>query len=818
MRAWAGLTLFLGLLVFPRIGGFAAAQAPAPLEASAQLGPGKMVRVAVVREGDSVVLVADGKRAPLPLREPAKVEAATVALAKGRTAAVITVSAEDGARAGAVVVRGRAGVEIAFVGPLDPRGDAGERAWSTIETTTNAANEPQLVVSQRQERTAVCGEPPAAIAAAALDPQNGKLVPLPAAQPFGKRDVVEIAASATAPGPTGAPVLKALRTAGASSVRDYDPPWLASPISALTDGDPRTAWTTAADRPAQHAFVTLSVDAAGREVRAFAITPAAVGGTAAALRSFWLVPDEGSVLRVTLAEPVTAGQTQWIALPAPRALKCVSIVIDAVQGGDASKPGSAQVAELAAYTDLDFGGGVERLIAELSAGGSPAARAVDVLRRVGPSVVTPLVAAVPSLAPGARARAVRVWSAYLSDAAARSALQAALDDPDQRVRELAHGALAEGDATARAILVSRIAYAGAGAEAAATALARTAPKEAAGAVLAALSAEGASERPALREALSASCEQLKASCVETVRGWLNSATPKVSARASAALALSAQHAVSGVPELVAELIAGASAEATGFEDRWRLVNAAPRAAASAPLDAWLAELAAKEERWMLRATALSALGQRKSALAASSAKQALKDEYPRVRLVAVQALADEASSSADLTAHAQRDRWPMVRSAAYEALAKHSGVAATLEGGVSDPAKGVRASALRALTVARVATAWPVVEKVLRNDNEWPEVTIEAAAYARALCVQAAREPLVALLVRALKPDAAAFEAEVGGPVFEALADLGGEAAASAQQIAARNTSPAGLKAMAKRAAARAPACAVQPASAAPAM
>jgi HEAT repeat protein len=410
----------------------------------------------------------------------------------------------------------------------------------------------------------------------------------------------------------------------------------------------------------------------------------------------------------------------------------------------------------------------------------------------------------------------------LGDPAARSALQAALDDPEERVRELAHAALAEGDVTARGILVSRIAYAGPSAEMAATALALTAPKEAAAAVLAALAAEGASERPALRDALSASCEQLKTACAETVRAWLGTAVPKVPARAAVALALSHQHGLSGVPELVAELIVGASAEAKGFEERWRLVNAAPRAAASAPLDGWLAELVAKEERWMLRATALSALSQRKSALVASTAKQALKDEYPRVRLVAVQALADDASATADLAIHAQRDRWPMVRSAAYDALAKHAGmrssVIKTLEGGVSDPAKSVRASALRALTTARVITAWPVVEKVLRNDNEWSEVTIEAAGYARALCVQAAREPLVALLVRALKPDAAPFEAEVGGPVFEALSDLGGEAAAAAQKVAARSTSPAGLKAMAKRAAAHAPACAAQPAAPAPAM
>lgn len=792
-----------------------AADAPPKLEATVKLG-GKPTRAQVVVEAEGAVLVVDGQRHPLPMREPVGVSAEPLALASGQSAAVLRIGAKSGGSVGALVTRGRRGVEVLFVGALEPRGDAGERAWSKIEARDLGAG-PQAVVSHYQERAAVCGAEPAAVAASALDRQSGNLAPIAAELPFAKREIIEVTATPTSPGPQGAPKLSALRVVAASSVRDAELPWLASPNAALTDNDPKTYWSTASDRAAQHAFATLGVDAAGRELRAFSIVAKPVGASAATPRTLWLVPDAGPVLHVTLTEPVAEGQAQWVALAAPRAMRCVSVVIDQVSGVEPGKPGSAAIAEITAYTDLDFGNGVERLIAELSAGGAPASRAVDVLRRVGPSVVAPLVAALPSLAPGARARAVRVWSAYLSDPAARAAVQAALDDPDVRVRELSYEALAQGDATARGVLIARITAASPGAEAAATALARKAPKEATGAVLAALETDGASERAGLREALAVACEQLKGACVDAVREWLRTAQPNVSARASVALALGGQAAVAGAPELAAELIAGASEQASEFEDRWRLVNAASVAAPNAAVDAWLAELAVKEERWMLRATALSALSQRKAPASAAIAKQALKDEYPRVRLVAVQGLATDASATPDLTTHAQRDRWPMVRAAAYDALAKHAGTGATLQGGVEDRAKSVRAAALRGLTTARVATAWPAVEKVLRNDNEWAEVTIEAAAYARALCVQAAREPLVDLLVRALKPDAAPFEAEVGGPVFEALTALGGEPAADAQRIAARPTSPPGLKAMAKQAAARKPACAAPDPAAAPA-
>jgi len=795
------------------------AQEPAPkLEATVRLGAGKPSRVEVLREDSGIALAVDGQRHPLPLRDAARIESQNVALTKGHSAVIVTVFSQTGARAGAVLVRGRRGVEAVFVGPLDPRGDPGERTWSAIEAPAQPNGEAQLLVSQKQERTAVCGAEPAAIAPQALDPQTGKLMPALVARPFGQRAVVEVAASATSPGPQAAPQLRALRVTAASSLRDASLPWLGNPISALTDGDPRSAWSTATDQPAQHAFVTFSVDAAGRPIRAFSIVAKPVGSSALTPRAVWLVPEEGPALRVTLAEPISEGQVQWVALAEPRAMRCVSVVIDQVVGADAAKPGSAALAELTAYTDLDFGGGVERLIAELSAGGAPAAQSVDVLRRMGPAVVAPLVAALPSLSPSARARAVRVWSAYLGDSAARAALQGALDDPDARVRELAYEALAQGDQAARDVLIARISAAGPGAEAAATALARTAPKEATGAVLAALGTEGASERAELRDALAAACEQLKAACVEAVRGWLGTAQPKVAARASVALALASHAAANGASELIATLIAGAAPEANAFEDRWRFVGASTAAGPSPEVDAWLAELAATDERWMLRATALTALGQRKAAASVELARKALKDEYPRVRLVAVQALAGEASATAQLTAHAQRDRWPMVRAAAYEVLAKHSGTGATLQGGVEDRSKSVRAAALRALTAARVVSAWPAVEKVLLNDNEWPEVTVEAAAYARALCVQQAREPLAELLVRALKPNAAPFEAEVGGPVFEALADLGGEAAADAQRIAARPTSPPGLKAMAKQAAARKAACASPSPAPGPAM
>jgi HEAT repeat protein len=802
-RGLRAAALVLGLWASGASGSRAQTPVAPSLTTTLKLGA-RSLKISAAVEPDGVVLSAGVLKERLPLRDAERVEAEVVELSAGAAAAIVRVSGKSGARAGVVLVTSRGGAPRAlFTGALDPRGDPGERRWSTIEVQVAASGAGRTVhVAERAENVFVCGEPPAALAPRVLKSDGSAFVPAPAARLRVDRTVTDVAATTISPGPSAAPRLRALRSAIASSVAGDLPGTPHSPLLALSDGDLKTAWRTAPDAAGEGELASMAVDAAGIPARAVAIVPRPLEAQSGAVpRSVLLVTDAGPALRVAFPEPVAAGQRYWVSLPSAP-IRCLSVVVQQSAQLDAQKPEGAMLAEVELYTALDFGDGVAGLIADLKSGGAGAARAVELLQRIGPSVVAPLVEAINAMPPAARARTVRVWAAYSSDGAARTALLNALTDPDERVRSEALEGLARGGAPGHAALAKLTTRDDAVGDASALALSRVAAPIALDAVLTAV-AGGATERPKLREALARACERDLERCAASVRAWAAVPERKAEALAVIALALASLAGPDGAPLaqtalLNAELTARALTT-DDFAARWRLVSAAERAAPEAAIDAWLVELAQKDERWMLRAAALHALATRKATAASTSAVQALKDEYPRVRLEAVRALAGNAKASAPLTTHAERDRWPMVRAAAYEALALDPSARRALERGLEDKAKSVRASALRGLVTARVAEAWPAVEQRLRDEDEWPEVIVVAMEFARALCVQAAADPLLERLVQALKPNAAPFEAELGAPAFEALAQLGGQAAERAVQIANRPTAPVGLKAMAKR-------------------
>jgi hypothetical protein len=809
-RGTQNAALAIGLFVWLLPMG-AVAQAPAPVSvpasapsATVKLGPqARALKVNAVIDAEGVVLTAGPLKERLPLRDAERVEVESVELSAGRSAAIVRATSKSGARAGTVWVAGRGGApKSLFTGALDPRGDPGERRWSTIEVQAAASGTGRTIqVAERAENVFVCGEPPAALSPRVLAADGSALVPAPAARLRADRAVTDVAASTTSPGPSAEPRLRAMRSAMVSSVAGELTGTAHSPLLALNDGDLKSAWRTAG-AGGQGEIATLAVDAAGLPARALAIVARPIDALSGALpRSLLVVADAAAALRVTLPEPVVAGQRYWVPLP-PAPIRCLSIVIEQTVQLDPKKPEGAMLAELELYTSLDFGDGIAVLVADLKSGGAPAARAVELLQRIGTSVVAPLVEAAKAMPPAARARAVRVWSAYAGDVAARTALIAALTDPDERVRSEALEGLSRGGALGHAALAKLSTRDDAIGDASALALARVAPDAAIAAVLAAVEG-GATERPKLREAFASACERHVERCLASVREWLGGAERSAPSLAVVALALAGLAQADGRPlpissALSAELIALALVT-DDFAARWRLVGAAERAGPQPDIDAWLVQLAQKDERWMLRAAALRALAMRKASAASPTAEGALKDEYPRVRLEAARVLAGNAKASASLGTHAERDRWPMVRAAAYEALALDPQARAALQRGLEDKAKVVRAAALRGLVTARAAEAWPAVEQRLRDEDEWPEVVLVAMEFARVLCVQPAAEPLAERLVQALKPNAAPFEAELGAPAFEALVALGGEAAARAIQIAGRPTAPVGLKAMAKR-------------------
>ena len=106
-----------------------------------------------------------------------------------------------------------------------------------------------------------------------------------------------------------------------------------------------------------------------------------------------------------------------------------------------------------------------------------------------------------------------------------------------------------------------------------------------------------------------------------------------------------------------------------------------------------------------------------------------------------------------------------------------------------------------------VFAAWPVVKARLEDDNEWPEVTTEAIAYAGALCVQDAADTLVAIVKRGARPDAWEPDVRTGLEALGALAALGGEAAKQGRAAASTPIAPEAFRTTAKRSEQEKPSC-----------
>jgi HEAT repeat protein len=459
------------------------------------------------------------------------------------------------------------------------------------------------------------------------------------------------------------------------------------------------------------------------------------------------------------------------------------------------------LAEIEVYTDLDFGGAaVDKVAAELDQGGIQAARAGELLARLGERGELAIEAALPSLAPEGRARAARALAGRAaSSPKARGMLAALLADPDDRVRTTALEALLSAGPEPAAQVSARIAVADAFGDKVALALARAAPSLALPSILAAIEQAGGS-RPKLREALSLACDGAGVSGLSAVRGWLENPGPNVSARAAVALALASNSKVDGAAVLAGDVVTDTHARAEEFEDLYRLVLAARSARSGAEIDGWLMRLVAGDERWMLRAAALEALVAREAGEALPTARKALSDEYPRVRVTAAKALASDASAAEALATHALRDRWGMVRAAAVLALAARPSARATIAQALKDQSSQVRVAAIAALTQAGARDAFGLVEERLRDEHESPEVVAAAIELVRTLCLSQGKDALLARLARGLTPHATSSDAELAAQAFDTLIDLGGASAEAALAAAKSEVVPPGFRTRATQA------------------
>lgn len=797
-----------------------AAAAPLPVEARVRVGgPPRPValRIEADEQGTRLTARRGGGRIDERLAVPSPEDASVsvVQLAGGAKVAVVRVRGAE-RRAGALLTAQRGAPTLLWSGRLDPHGDPGERRGARIEVADRTGDGvPDVILGITSEAHRICGQEQTLLFSRAVDPRTLQLRPvvlrrLPEDPDGGER---EIAARPESPGPEGPPLLgRALHFVAASSGAGVESDPALTPVpQALADGDPATVWMEGHGGPGRWEFATAHFDASERPIRAIALVPSPSDPELARElgrpRSLWLVGDAGERLHVTLPEDPAdrPGERYWIDLgDDPVRWRCVSVVFDEIIAPEGAARGSvrAALAEVALYTDLDYGEGLESLIAELERGGRGASRAAQLLGSLGPEAVPPLLALWERLGPQGRRRAVRVFAAQAREhAEAREALGKAAASEEAEVRQAAIAALGEAGPEARDMLAELAAEPGDGGDAAALALGvmeGTLPR-----LLELLEVEGAPERPAIRRAIGRAVQRAGERTTEAAAAWLGDG-PGASAAAAATLALAG---APGGREAAAGALRETAPRAERFTDRWRLVAAAAKLPADPPVDDWLATLARDADPWMLRAAAVGALAERGAPQAAEAARRALDDDYPRVRRAGVEALADRPEAIEPLAIRARRDVWPMVRAAAARALADDPAARPVMRAAVTDRARKVRAAAIEALTEARAREAWPVVRERLEDEDEWPEVLSAAIAYARTLCVHEAAAPLAKLVDRVFEPKVWAPDMDVAVEAVGALTSLGGERAEQALQRAGADRAPAALRGAVERAAEHADRC-----------
>jgi hypothetical protein len=773
------LRLFLAaLLAIPS----SALADPLPFSATFEIGhPVRAVEIRVESGASGVTVTASigGVRSSraLPIAaDDANVE--LVEIARGHRAAIVRASAGD-ARAAAVVALAGTRPEVVWAGRLDLHGDPGERTADVLSLEDRTGDGlADIVVGARSEAVQLCGIPDAVLYARALDPARGTLRPVVLRRLPQNGAEMAVTATRQSPGPTGPPLLSTLRFSGASSTAGIgeEAAGLAAP-RALTDQNPETFWAEGRGGPGTGEYVVARFEARV-PIRAIAIT-ATRGPAGARLgrpRTFWLVGDEGPRLRVTMPEdPLPhAGERYWIVPSEPLRWRCVALVLDEAYAPAGSRDAvHTGLAELEVYTELDFSGGIDALVAILVEGRENGDEATRLLTGLGAPAVSALAAAWERLDAQGRRRAVRVFGdqARQANAEAIDALARAARDDDVSVRDAALQSLgAQRAARAGEHLGALASESGALGRAAVAPLLRHEPSIAVPAILAALAGDGGSERPELRDGLALSLSRGTDAERSAFGAWAQGAS--VSPLASALLGLAGRPLTR---PLVGPLLAPLARRTERFEDRWRAVRAAREVESEAGADAWLAEIARGAEEWMLRAAAVEALSRRDSSERLTVARAALSDAYPRVRLEAVRVLDANDQDDGALVEIARGDGWPMVREAAVQGLWDRPSGRDAVRAAIRDRSERVRRAAILAVTRAGDRQVWPLVRGRLEDDDEWPQVTVAALDFVRELCVRDAGPSVITVVRRGLRDGAWPPDIDVGAVAVELAVSLGGE-------------------------------------------
>jgi hypothetical protein len=766
---------------------------------------------------DAAIKLRIGKlQVPIPLQNVRELHTEALQLRGGGQVGIVRAIAPQQSAAVLVVKRPNGTLDALWTGLTQLAGDPGERRADALEVgDRDGDGSPDVVVGVYDERTQICGQERTLLAPRAIDPKTLSLKSVLLNRAASRPVQVQLEASSVAPVAETPPLLKSLRAASASSALETTGP-AAGPASAIDDGDLASSWVEGRGLGGRFEFVTMHWAAPGRAIRALAIVPAEDAAKPnppyARARTLSLLGDHAERLLVTLPEDAKPGQRYWVTPPTPLSWSCLTVSVDDVFGHEIGPKTHAALAEVEAYTDLDFEGGLAKLVDELAQDGPRGDDATQLLATARGDVVSAVVNRWPALSALGKRRALRLLFGQRGpDPRALEVLQRAMRDADREVSQRAIELARTGVEGGPALLLLLARDPTPQGDQAALAFAHSNERAAFDGLLSVLLERGASERPRLRDALLAAFRSAGAAAADSITRWLGSepsARPPVAARAALTLALA------GAPEsreAAAALLQASQTEATEFSDQWRLVQSAASLSSEPSGDAWLAQLAREAKPWMLRTAALTALHARGAAGAPAAARLALADDYPRVRAGALKVLSGPSADLELLGRYARDDAWFLVRAAALEALPNAPAAQPIMLSSLGDRTPAVRATAVRALQRAQLRAAWKRIQPLVENREEYPEVIAEGIAFAKALCVVDAATSLQSVVTRGLQPDAWAPDQELALSALEALTSFGGGYAAWARDHAVGPLVPKELHDAAAHAAEKLGACGHSP-------
>lgn len=716
-----------------------------------------------------------------------------VEMARNRRAAVYRAPLEGGGIAyeAVMLIDRRGAPTVIWAGITGLRGDRGSR-WGdrVIVDDLDGDGRSDILVASIAEEVPLCGVEGPELFPRALEPASGRLRPVILNRLRNvQADEVPLEASRTNPGTQSpSPMLQvtSLAIASTNAGDRGTVEGLAAP-RAITDGNPSTVWVEGRPGPGAGEFVTARLLPGPYRVQALALTltpsPPPAGGTAATapplgrLRTFTVLLDGADGVHrflVTVPDDPSGypGQPVWIQLPEPIRASCLSIVLGEVFGGRRA-PSSTAIAELGVFTDLDFEGGPERLLAALREG---TADVEVVLRALGGRALPLLNDQWSDLDTSSRRRVVRAL-VDLEDPAAASILADAALGTDPRAAEAAReGIITLGDEGLDALVEGLASDSEARRARAATmigAIGTTAATERL--VQHALNGPPEADLPQIGRALRQSIRSAGGPARAAVFEGLENANGHASQILLGAIAPVAPEEREQYANAVAELWS----QVDTFEDRYRVLSLASGAGPQTALLRLVSEVLTSDEDRYLRAHAAEVLGRMGEG---SDTAQAVirslvsgaSDQWTGVRLVVAHALGriDPTRSRATLST-LMSDSWPVVRAAALRALARggiEGGALGPLTSALSDQSHLVQVMAARLLGGLGSSQGLAPLHTLAQNNDQNIEARRAAARAMGQLCSSQAQTALLELLGRGLEDRRTEDQARVAAEAAGALA------------------------------------------------